>query len=417
MKSEIISSTWLIFSQFVRLTVGVFIGIYIAKVIGPADYGAISFSLSVLGFLTPLVLFGQQSVLPRLIHLGKHNSKNLLLSSLTFTVFSSVVVFILFSVVFFLTTELDNYNFSIFIIISSSLFLIKDVYIAYNIALSKGKIIFFGTLFSLSIINIARLIIVENSNDLFYIAITYPIEYFLFFCVYFIFTKQNKKLDLKLLRPNWKIILVDGWPLILSGISLSLNQRLDQLFLKWKLGFDIVGNYAASVKIVEIITIIPYLIARGTFPYFMRKFQKNIDIYYFEISVLYKIAFSLGILTGLTLFFLSENVILLLFGNKYNEAIPFLKIYSFSLPFSFVGAVNSLHLKVVGQFKSIMGRQGLNLILNLTLNFILIDMYGAVGAAYSTLIALVNSTIVYDLINHKNTNINKLKFYVFKNID
>ena len=403
-------------SQSFRLVVGLFVGIYIARVIGPYNYGNISFALSVLGFLLPLILFGQQSVFPRLFHTKFDTPQNLLISSLYFTLILSFVVFLLSTAIFFLFVEFNNDNLSIFLVLSSLLFIVKDIYNTFYVTISRGKVIFYVTVLSLTTISVIRLAFVKSPDDLIKLAMTYPIEYLLIAVTYFFFTKHNKKgFDKKVLLKNWNKFISDGWPLILSGLSLSINQRVDQLFLKWKLGFETVGYYAASVKIVEIITIAPYLIARGIFPYFIKLFQKDKEIYYFQISIAYKVAFVLGIIVGIIIYFFSAQVINITYGEGYNNSIIFLKIYAISIPFSFIGAINSLHLKVEARYKSIMGRQFVNLILNLLMNFILISKLGAVGAAYSTLIALINSTIIYDLLEYKKTNINKLKFYVLKN--
>jgi O-antigen/teichoic acid export membrane protein len=418
MKKEIISSSWIILSQLTRLILGVFVSIYIARIIGPVNYGAISYGLSILGFVLPVVLFGQQSVFPRLLLTKYDSEKNLLVSSLSFTLLLGFSAFLLLTIIYIFFINQSNFNLVIYLIISSSFFAVKDVYHTYYIAKSKGKIIFYVTAISLTIINTARLIAVKSPDDLIYLAVTYPIEYMLMSILYYKYANQNtKNIKINVLKFNWKKLYTDGWPLLLSGISLSINQRIDQVFLKWKLGFETVGNYAASVKIIEMISIIPYLLARGIFPYFIKLYKSNENKYYYEISIFYKITFFIGSLIGIVVYFFSESIIIITFGNQYYDSIIYLKIYAFSIPFSFIGALNSLHLKVVARYKSIMGRQIVNLIFNLVLNYLLITKYGGVGAAYSTIIALINSTIIYDLFEYKKSNINKLKFYVSKNFN
>ena len=220
MKKELISSSWIILSQSVRLIIGVFVGIYIARVIGPYSYGNISIGLSILGILLPLILFGQQSVFPRLLHTKYDSQNNLLISSLIFTIFSGFSIFILSSIFFFLFVDVNHINLSIYFIVSSSLFVFKEVYQTYYISLGRGKVVFYSVLLALSIINIIRLVVVKSPDDLINLAITYPIEYFLLAIIYYIFTKHNNEyINLKVLKTNWKKIYIDGWPLILSGLS------------------------------------------------------------------------------------------------------------------------------------------------------------------------------------------------------
>src|SRR5690606_18221332 len=51
--------------QLLRVVAGVFVGIYIARYLGPADYGLFSYSLAIAAFLMAIAKFGMDAILVR----------------------------------------------------------------------------------------------------------------------------------------------------------------------------------------------------------------------------------------------------------------------------------------------------------------------------------------------------------------
>ena len=63
---------------------------------------------------------------------------------------------------------------------------------------------------------------------------------------------------------NWgvaKQLLKDSWPLILSGLVVSVYMRIDQVMIKEMLNAEAVGQYAAAVRLSEAWYFIPMAIA------------------------------------------------------------------------------------------------------------------------------------------------------------
>ena len=61
-------------------------------------------------------------------------------------------------------------------------------------------------------------------------------------------------------------LLKDSWPLILSGIVISIYMKIDQVMIKEMLDSEAVGQYAAAVKLSEAWYFIPMVIASSLFP-------------------------------------------------------------------------------------------------------------------------------------------------------
>ncbi len=148
-----------------------------------------------------------------------------------------------------------------------------------------------------------------------------------------------------------------------------------------------VGNYALGKQIVTRLPHISYAIAMGTMPIFAKidssnKAQrKKIFIRLLKTNALIFTPIILGII------FLSGFLVPLIYGEAYIDAILPLQILSlYVLIFTFAVFFNQLL-----DYQGLAKLRAINLIismfLNIGLNYYLIPIYGAVGAAISTSIA------------------------------
>lgn len=71
--------------------------------------------------------------------------------------------------------------------------------------------------------------------------------------------------------------------------------------------------------------------------------------------------------------------------------------------------MNSAYLKTVNLQKKMMNRQWINVFLNLILNYFMIPVFGIMGAIYATAIAIIVSTVIYDLFDKDCREMNKAK--------
>ena len=121
------------------------------------------------------------------------------------------------------------------------------------------------------------------------------------------------------------------------------------------------------------------------------------------------------LLPALGIYFLADGIIELLYGSVYSQSVEVLKIYCFLLLFSSIGAINMLYLRTLNLQKKAMNRQLSNVLINITLNYIYIPVYGIEAAAYTSLFSIIFTTIIYDLFDRNLKRINILKFISLTN--
>lgn len=158
-----------------------------------------------------------------------------------------------------------------------------------------------------------------------------------------------------------------------------------------------IASYKVATNIPTALLFIPSSIIIFIYPYFAKnKDNKNwLFDNYFKIIVSFGI-FNL-ILTFILLIF-SNNIIIMLFGNQYNDAVPIFRVLCISYFFSSTFRIISGNLLITQRkytfnlFLSILS-SGFNTILN----YFLIKHFNSIGAAYATLITVIFTSFISTL--------------------
>ena len=193
----------------------------------------------------------------------------------------------------------------------------------------------------------------------------------------------------------------DSWPLILSGIVVSIYMKIDQIMIKEMLDAEAVGQYAAAVRLSEAWYFIPGVIAGSLFPAIMNSKKISEELYYSRIQKLYNLVVWIAIVIALPITFLSDWIVELLYGSQYDQSGSVLMIHIWAGVFVFLGVASGKwfiieNIPLYALYRTIAGS-----FINIILNFFLIQEHGIVGAAYATLISQLIASYLFNAINKK----------------
>jgi O-antigen/teichoic acid export membrane protein len=171
------------------------------------------------------------------------------------------------------------------------------------------------------------------------------------------------------------------------GISIFLTtmySRIDMLMLSVMKSPEVWGWYAAAHKLIDFTNVVPTVLMIATFPAFARVSGQFQDVLPRMFTRGFKYLFILAIPIVPGIYLLSEQIILLVNGAEFVNAVPALKVLSFTAAILFInifaaglfGATNNQGKLVIFQI--------IGLALNAGINLVLIPRYSHVGAALST---------------------------------
>ena len=404
------NTLWLFSEKFIRLGVGFFVGVLVARYLGPKNFGILSYAQSVVFLLLPIASLGIDSIVVRELVYGKDNQYIILTSAFILKLFG---LFLYFFILYILVKLLNNSSYVnniIFIISLSVIFEIFKVIESFFQSKTLLKYISLSELTSFFTVSILKIFFIIIKFPLLFFALSYPIERFLASLGYlYFFYKDLARYDNPLKYPKfWKSYLLMikkllkwGLPIVFSGFAISIYMKIDQIIIQKLLGSYYVGQYSIAVRLTEIFLFIPVLITKSISPSVYSLKSTNSELYYNRLLFIYRFFIAISLFISFLIFILSEKIVNIIYGKKYLLASKILKIYIWSNIFVYMNNASWLwyiaeNLQYLASIRLILGAT-----VNIVLNLIFIPKYGIVGAAWTTVISYAIAAYFGNLISKK----------------
>lgn len=400
------NTSWLFGEKILRMVVGLFVGIWVARYLGPEQFGLFSYAQSFVGLFAAIAGLGLDGIIVR--ELVKDPSKQAILLGTAFRLklIGALLVLIALAVAVKLSHQDSLTTLLIFIIASATVFQSFNVIDFFFQAKVLSKYIVYANIISLLISSVVKIALILNNAPLIAFAGVIAFDSLVLMLGFVYVFQRHSKLNIKKLQFS-KImaidLLKDSWPLILAGVASLINMRIDQVFLGSMLDNTVVGNYAVSVRIAEIWFVLPGVIGASIYPAIIS--AKNVSEYLYRdrIFKLIKYMGFFSILFAIIVSYFSSNIIDLLYGDRYFSAGKYLAIYMFIgipyMTFFVLGKVQIIEkVTKISLYVSLF-----SVALNVMLNYLLIPLYGGVGAVSASLIATYSAFILSVILLYKIT--------------
>jgi O-antigen/teichoic acid export membrane protein len=411
------NTSWLLGERIFRMVVGLFVGIWIARYLGPEQFGLFSYVQSFVGLFTVIATLGLDGIVVRELVKDESKRDELLGTAFWLKLMGAFVVLAVLSVAIIFTSNDSYTNTLVFIIASATIFQSFNVIDFYFQSKVMGKYIVFANVFSLLISSVIKIILILMNAPLIAFAWTVLFDSLILALgfIYF-YIKNNSTFSIKKLIFNKSTavsLLKDSWPLVLSGMVIAVYMKIDQVMIMEMMDAEAVGQYAAAVRLSEAWYFIPMVITSSLFPAIVNAKQQNEGQYYNQLQKLFNLMVWTAIAIALPMTFLSDWVIDLLYGGQYNQAGNVLMIHIWAGVFVFLGVASGKWLLTENLQMLSFWRTFNGMIINVILNFVLIPKYGIQGAAIATLISQAVAAYFSDFFNQKTKVIFWMKTKVF----
>lgn len=395
---------------------GLFVTVLVARYLGPEQFGLLTFALAVVGLFGTLAALGLNGIVVRdlvrhprsaEITLGTAAVMQFLGGSLAFGLavwttsllrphdqLLQTIVVVLAATMLFKGTEIAVYWFEATVQskytvwVKTGLFLVASVVTISFVALNAPLVAF------------AWLILVETV-----LAALILIVVFAFRGPGFWSLRVRLERMVSLIR--------DSWPLMLSGLAIVIYMKIDQIMIGQLMGNDSVGIYSAAARISEAWYFIPMAVVASVFPAILHAKKKSELLYYQRLQKLYDVMVILSIAVAIPMTFLSDWMMLTLFGDAYKQAGTVLAIHIWASVFVFLGVASGKWFLAENRQMLGLQRTALGALVNVVLNFALIPGFGVVGAAVATVISQAIAALFYDALQSETRRMFHMKLHSF----
>jgi|Wag4MinimDraft_8_1082659.scaffolds.fasta_scaffold00003_6 O-antigen/teichoic acid export membrane protein len=362
----------------------------------PAEFGVFDLSITAISVIAPLGMLGTSDALFRFYFEEKDLSfrKQLISNGLRFVSYFSLFI----SVLIFLFNDqiakiyLGSSEHVVYInLVALIIFLTNISNITQAILrmennrkmITKATIIQAALTFVFSI-----LFVVVLELDMEYILVTQAIS--LTIVIYITGKYGWKYINLKKLKLDMNLIgqiLKYGLPLTPVFLGYWILKASDRLIINYYHGASMVGIYAVGAKLSGIANLFQSIFGKG-WQYFGFSTMDDVDanIIYGKI---FETVFLFGILTINFLIFYSDFIFEIIFDERYYNAwvvVPLLTVGPFVMILKWIAGIG-FQIKKKTYYSTI--TIFLSSLINIGLNFLLIEKYSLMGAAIATVISYV----------------------------
>ena len=407
--------------------VGLFVGVWVARYLGPQQFGLFSFASAFVGMFVAVAGLGLQSIVVRDIVRDPACKEEILGTAAVLQLLGGLLAYAcVLGSIFWLRPENTFAQFLVAILGSIMLFRFSDIALYWFESQVLSKYIVWvqnGCFLIFAVIKVG--LILSHAPLLAFAWATAAEALIVAVLICLMLGLRGPKLQqlrFSLLRA--KTLLADSWSLLLSGMAIMIYMKIDQIMIGQMLGDDAVGIYSAAVRISEVWYFIPMMIVASVFPAILEAKKRDEAQYLQRLQRLYDLMVWPSVAIALPMTFLSTPVVVALFGSGYAESGPVLAIHIWASVFVFLGVASSQWF--VAENRQILSfqRTVLGAVINMVLNYLLIPKFGVLGAAYSTVLAQASVCLFYDLLQKetrpmfvmklKSFNPVYVKVYLFK---
>ncbi len=258
------------------MIVGLFVGIWVARYLGPEQFGLFSYAQSFVGLFTAFATLGLDGIVVRELVKDKSRRDELMGTVFWLKLIGAFGVLMLLTIAVNLTSNDAYTNMLVFIIASATIFQSFNVIDMYFQSKVMGKYIVYANVISLLLSSIVKSVLILNEAPLIAFAWTVLFDSMILAMGYVYFyiknctviankTKQSI-FDWKFNKNTASSLLKDSWLMMIAGAAILLYMKVDQVMIMEMMDAEAVGQYAAAVRISEAWYFIPMVIASSLFP-------------------------------------------------------------------------------------------------------------------------------------------------------
>ncbi len=374
-------------SHFFSLLVAFFIGAWLARHLGPEEYGILNYIIAFVGLFGVVANLGIDVILNRELVKYPEQERELMGTGFRLKVIGGFLAFLLVTLAAFLMDFDPSRRLLIIVFSLNFIFHPVNVISIFFQAKVLAKENVRASIFALTISSLLKVAFIFFSWELLWLVVIYCLDsVWLGLGLLAVYRRRGGQIfrwrfKLAMAKQLWK----DSWPLMLAGTAAFIYLRIDQVMIGQFLDETAVGLYAAAVKFVEVWYFLPGVICASLFPAIINAKKTDEASYRRRLKNLYGLMVVLAVGIAIPTTILAPWAIPWLFGSEFAPAVPILQIYIWSGLGLFVSLAISQYLISENLTKKLFKLHLSAMTLNVLLNFWLIPRVGIAGAAWTTL--------------------------------
>jgi O-antigen/teichoic acid export membrane protein len=381
---------WQFADNMIRMGLGLLISVWVARYLGPEQFGLLSYALAFVALFSPLAALGLDDIAVRDLVRDPQTRDLTLGTSFLLKLIGGVFSVLVATAAIFLLRPTDQLTqWLVAITAAGAVFQAfnaiefwfnaqvqaKYPVLARNAAfilcalLRIGLILGGATLLAFAWVGILEIAAVSAGLVIVYSARGYRLR------LWRISLKRAGEL------------LKDSWPLLFSCMVIVVYLRIDQVMLGEMAGSEAVGVYSVAVRLAEVWFFFSAAVYWSVLPSLVEAKGVSDALFYERLQKYYNLMALAAYAIAIPVTLSANRLVLTLFGAPYAEASLLLAILIWTNLFIYLDSARSAFFNAMNWYRLYLVTLALGAALNVFLNWILIPRYGGLGAVVASCIS------------------------------
>jgi len=384
------NTAWMMGDQVARQVVGLLVGVWLARYLGPQQFGQLSYAFAVVLIVSPVAMLALDEISIRRMARDPACRDEILGTSFVLMLAAGLLAYILTMATILFSRPDDHLVLWLVGILAASI--IVQAFIAIEFwfeSQMQWKHTVYAKTSAFMLVNVVKIVLILLKTPLIvfaWIGLAETVAGSLGLLMVYRYRGFSIR-AWRFSRAVAKTLLRDSWPLVFSTILTMIYLRIDQIMIGNMIGSEELGVYSVAVRISEAWYFIPSVISSAVFPVIVKTEALSEHLFYTQMQKLYNWMALLAYGVALPVAYFSEEVIHLLFSAAYMNAAPLLAILIWAGVFISLGAARQVFIVSKNRTRVNLVSIASGSALNVVLNYVLIPLHGAMGAAAATFIS------------------------------
>lgn len=408
---------WLFLDKLIRMGLTLLLMAWIARYLGPNQYGQLTYVLTFVGLFTIPASLGLYSIVVRDV-IKEPNSENEILGTAFFLrVIGGGVAYLLSILTISLLKRGESQIITLVSILATTLLFQASSVIQWRFeSRLEARYIVWPQNIIFLIFAIIKIYIIKQEFPLIYFiylnvaeALLFSIALFIFYC-----WKINRILDWKIKINRAKVLLVSSMPIMMADILIMIQSKFDQILIGNIASTQQLGYYGAALSVAEAASFFAAIIWITLAPSITNAKILSKFLYRKRLLNFYRLNFLIFLVIALFIVALSDLIIKILYGPAYAEAAIMLALMSTRIFFAQMGMARGAFLVNEGMLKYSLYTILVGAAIGILLNLYLIPKYQAFGAIYASMVSNFITLFLLDIFYKPARNNLMLMLYGVK---
>ena len=390
------NSGWLLFDKLARIIIGLFVGAWVARYLGPNAYGEVAYALAYLAFFQVAVYLGLDGIIVRDISKYPTRSGEILGTALFMRMITGVISWAIAIVGLMLANGWHDQTVFLMLIAGSALvFQPADTIDLWFQSQSQSRRTVIAKLTSFFISNGVRVLLVTQNASVAWFVFVVAIDAMMSSLgLVAIYRLANFRLYWVWNFSVAKKLLRESWPYTLSSLSVMVYMRFDQILIKGMLGSKALGLYAVILPLSNVWNMIPIVICSSLAPIIARRKSESEDEYYKVLLFIFRSFLLVSLSLSVVIALLAIPIVNILYGESYVDSSSILAIHVFTNVPVFLGVAQGLWFTNEKRPGLMLRNTLIGGCVALIANYYFLPIMGVKGAAISAVLSFFTSGIL-----------------------